>query len=112
MLSHSEGLAVAAQASVEHATKLVELVCSAETESEIAMTIKRVDTISDILCSVLDTAEFIRNVHPSEDYVDIANKVSISLHSFFSQLNTHVGLYQVSVILSIDQEGPSKSFCN
>jgi mitochondrial intermediate peptidase len=92
-MSHPEGLAKAAENSIFKATKLVEMVCQAESEEDIKKTVKRVDTISDILCSVLDPAEFIRNVHPDEAFVNVANQVCSALHTFLSQLNTHKGLY-------------------
>jgi intermediate peptidase len=95
-LSHPEGLAKAAQNCLQQATKLVELVCNAQSDLEISKTIKRVDAISDTLCSVLDPAEFIRNVHPDEAFVNVADNVSMALHNFLSQLNTHPGLYTVS----------------
>lgn len=77
------------------ATTLVDHICSATTPLQISHTIKRLDLLSDLLCSVSDSAELIRCVHPDEDYVDAASEVSSVLNTYLSQLNTHQGLYSV-----------------
>ncbi len=98
-LLEPKDLAEAAKKSIQQATQMVELVCLAETVPDLRKTIKRVDCISDVLCSVLDPSEFIRNVHPNEEWVSVAHEVCSALHSFLSQLNTHPGLYHVSLLL-------------
>ncbi|TPX60897.1 hypothetical protein PhCBS80983_g01423 [Powellomyces hirtus] len=59
-----------------------------------AKTVKRLDRLSDILCSVVDSAELIRNVHPDKKFVDAANDAHMALSSIINQLNTHQELYQ------------------
>jgi intermediate peptidase len=93
-LNSPKGLEDAATECVEQARALVEKVVNASTAEEIRKTVKRVDTISDILCSVLDAAELIRHVHPHQEFVEAANKTSTMLHSYLNQLNTNRGLYQ------------------
>jgi intermediate peptidase len=93
-LNSPAGLESAALECVEHARCLVNKVINASSEEEIRKTVKRVDTISDVLCSVLDAAELIRHVHPHPEFVDAANKTSTVLHSYLNQLNTNRGLYQ------------------
>ncbi|KAI8902713.1 hypothetical protein BC833DRAFT_228301 [Globomyces pollinis-pini] len=93
-LDKPQGLIKAAAACIQQATFIVEQVCNADSPDELRKTIKRTDTISDILCSVLDSAEFIRNVHPDSQFVDAANTVSQALNTFLSQLNTHQGLFK------------------
>lgn len=58
-----------------------------------------VDRLSDALCSVIDTAEFVRNSHPDPRWVTAANDAYESLCSWMNELNTHVGLYKVAYIL-------------
>ncbi|KAJ3087388.1 Mitochondrial intermediate peptidase [Quaeritorhiza haematococci] len=57
-------------------------------------TVKRLDKLSDILCSVVDTAELVRNVHPEAGWVEGANRAHAVLSNFLNRLNTHSGLYE------------------
>ena len=77
---------------IEQATQLVQLVCQ---DSQLNLVVKRVDRISDILCSVIDASEMIRNVHPHPEWIEAASQSYVSLHNFLNQLNTHQGLYHV-----------------
>ncbi|KAI8911736.1 hypothetical protein EDD86DRAFT_188665 [Gorgonomyces haynaldii] len=56
-------------------------------------TIKKVDTLSDMLCSVLDACELLRNVHPDQEWVDQANQSYSILHDYLNQLNTNQDIY-------------------
>jgi len=47
------------------------------------------DQISNILCSVVDLAEFVRNAHPSEEYVASAHRAYTMIASFMQLLNTN-----------------------
>jgi len=47
------------------------------------------DQISNILCSVVDLAEFVRNAHPSEEYVAAAHRSYSMIASFMQLLNTN-----------------------
>ena len=55
--------------------------------------IKAFDRLSDTLCSVLDLAEFVRNSHPSKEFIDAAETAYGILYEFMSTLNTHTGLF-------------------
>ena len=57
--------------------------------------VKNLDRLSDLLCSVVDLAEFVRNAHPDQKWVASANNLYESLSEFMNVLNTHVGLYNV-----------------
>ena len=57
------------------------------------------DVLSDKLCSVLDLAEFVRNVHPDQDYVQQADKACNVLANYMQRLNTMSGLYQARSLL-------------
>jgi intermediate peptidase len=57
--------------------------------------VKNLDRLSDLLCSVVDLAEFVRNAHPDPKWVASANNLYESLSEFMNVLNTHVGLYNV-----------------
>lgn len=60
-------------------------------------TAKQFDRLSDLLCAVIDLCEFIRNVHTEMVWINHANEAYELLCSYMNELNTHVGLYQVSM---------------
>ena len=57
--------------------------------------VKRLDRLSDKLCSMIDTFELLRNVHPNPQYINAANEAYEILNNYFNQLNTNYNLYQV-----------------
>lgn len=59
---------------------------------------KQFDRLSDLLCGVIDLCEFVRNVHPDQQWILRANEAYELLCSYMNELNTHVGLYQVSPV--------------
>ncbi|KAJ3018899.1 Mitochondrial intermediate peptidase [Thoreauomyces humboldtii] len=75
-----------------------------------AKTVKRLDRLSDILCSVVDSAELIRNVHPDTRFIRAANDAHHALSSIINQLNTHTRLYQ-SLYKVMGDASVTKSFC-
>ncbi|THH13586.1 hypothetical protein EW146_g6650 [Bondarzewia mesenterica] len=62
---------------------------------ELLKVVKNMDRLSDMLCSVIDLAELIRNAHPDQEWVESANQAYEQLCEFMNVLNTHVGLYEV-----------------
>ncbi|ORX47817.1 zincin [Piromyces finnis] len=56
--------------------------------------VKRLDRLSDKLCSMIDTFELLRNVHPNPEYIDAANEAYEILNNYFGQLNTNYNLYE------------------
>ena len=63
--------------------------------------IKQMDTLSDMICVVIDLAELIRHVHPSQSWVDAANEAYAILGRYIHQLNTNVKLYEVSLHMMV-----------
>ena len=61
---------------------------------QLRLLIRRFDGLSESLCEVADTAEFLRHVHPDEAYRHYADKASQMIASFMQVLNTHTGLYR------------------
>ncbi|KAJ3324950.1 Mitochondrial intermediate peptidase [Boothiomyces sp. JEL0866] len=92
-LDQPDGLLKAAEACVKQAIAITTDICNAQTQAELEKTVKRIDTISDVLCTVLDCSELIQNVHSDEEFAKAAGDVSTLLNSFLNQLNTHQGLY-------------------
>ncbi|CAO1634326.1 unnamed protein product [Parajaminaea phylloscopi] len=64
-------------------------------EGEMRKVVKNLDRLSDILCSVIDLAELVRNAHPDPRWRDAANEAYEGLCGFMNILNTHTGLYNV-----------------
>ena len=58
--------------------------------------VKNLDRLSDLLCGVIDLAELVRNVHPDPAWASGANAAYEELCEYMNELNTHVGLYEVS----------------
>ncbi|KAK6458338.1 mitochondrial intermediate peptidase [Scheffersomyces xylosifermentans] len=56
--------------------------------------IKKLDQLSDILCRVIDVAEFIRVAHPSQKWINAAQQTHEIMFEYMNQLNTNVELYE------------------
>ncbi|EGV66360.1 zincin [Yamadazyma tenuis ATCC 10573] len=65
--------------------------------------IRKLDQLSDILCRVIDVAEFIRNAHPQQAWVEAAQKTHEILFEYMNQLNTNVDLYTNLVMVLNDE---------
>ena len=76
---------------------LTERILRAQTQDELRLVLKNLDKLSDLLCGVIDLAELIRNSHPDYHWVKSANDAYDMLCEFMNELNTHVGLYDVSL---------------
>lgn len=66
---------------------------------ELYQVVKNLDRLSDLLCGVIDMAEFIRNAHPDEEWVYQANSAYENLCEFMNTLNTHEGLDKVRLLI-------------
>jgi intermediate peptidase len=58
-------------------------------------TAKQFDRLSDLLCSVIDPCEFIRNVHEQPEWIQAANATFEYMWNYMNQLNTDTELYRV-----------------
>lgn len=73
--------------------RIVDAVVSADTDQELLHTIKRLDRLSDILCSVIDSAQLIQFVHPHKNIRDDAHDAFKRLSNYLNSLNTCRELY-------------------
>ena len=71
------------------------IVRARQSRDELLKVVKNLDRLSDMLCSVIDLAELIRNAHPDPAWVKSANEAYEQLCEYMNVLNTHVGLYEV-----------------
>ncbi|XP_006454076.1 hypothetical protein AGABI2DRAFT_213738 [Agaricus bisporus var. bisporus H97] len=95
-LSSSDDFISLADATLIRARLLTNRVLNARSSrDELLRVVKNLDRLSDMLCSVIDLAELIRNAHPDRHWVDAANNAYEKLCEFMNVLNTHVGLYEV-----------------
>lgn len=63
---------------------------------DLLVQVKQIDRLSDLLCSVIDLAELIRNLDPNPEWIKHAEIAYQELCYYMNQLNTHVDLYHVS----------------
>lgn len=71
------------------------IVRSRRSRDELFKVVKNLDRLSDMLCSVIDLAELVRNAHPDPEWVKSANEAYEQLCEYMNVLNTNVGLYEV-----------------
>lgn len=72
---------------------------------------KRLDRLSDLLCSVVDTAELVRHVHPEPSWVEASNEAHALMSNYLNTLNTNTELYD-ALKLASQEKGISKDFTN
>ncbi|CAD6896797.1 unnamed protein product [Tilletia controversa] len=60
---------------------------------EMSKVVRNLDRLSNLLCSVIDCAELVRNTHPDPAWVRAANDAYEYLCGYMNVLNTHQGLY-------------------
>ncbi|KAF9454102.1 mitochondrial intermediate peptidase [Macrolepiota fuliginosa MF-IS2] len=95
-LSHPNAFVSLADATLVRAQILTNRILNARaSKDELVKVVKNLDRLSDMLCSVIDLAELIRNAHPDKNWVSAANNAYEKLCEFMNVLNTHVGLYEV-----------------
>jgi mitochondrial intermediate peptidase len=96
ILQSPAGFHALADSTLHRAHMLKERIIRAqESKDELGKVVKNLDRLSDMLCGVIDLAEFVRNSHPDAVWVDNANEVYEKLVEFMNVLNTDVGLYEV-----------------
>ncbi|KAF8274138.1 hypothetical protein EI94DRAFT_1768970 [Lactarius quietus] len=87
--------ALSALATLIRAQLLTERIVRArQSRDELLKAVKNLDRLSDMLCSVIDLAELVRNAHPDPEWVRSANEAYEQLCEYMNVLNTNVGLYE------------------
>lgn len=95
-LSHPNAFISLAEATLVRAQLLTDRILRARSSrDELLKVVKNLDRLSDMLCSVIDLAELIRNAHPDRNWATAGHHVYEQLCEFMNVLNTHVGLYEV-----------------
>ncbi|KAF8516127.1 mitochondrial intermediate peptidase [Hysterangium stoloniferum] len=89
---------------LSRAQRLVDrIVDSRSSPSEMRKVVKNLDRLSDMLCSVIDVAELVRNAHPDRQWVQCADEAYDMLCEFMAVLNTHVGLSETLKLVLADK---------
>ncbi|TRM66100.1 mitochondrial intermediate peptidase mitochondrial precursor [Schizophyllum amplum] len=105
MLTHPRSLNTIAQGTLIRAHILTNRILRArESRDELFKVVKNLDRLSDMLCSVIDLCELVRNSHPDRAWVEAANDAYEGLCQTMNELNTHVGLYDVLKVVLSDPE--------
>jgi mitochondrial intermediate peptidase len=102
---------------LSRAQRLVDRILQApSSRPEMLRVVKNLDRLSDMLCSVIDLAELVRNAHPDPVWVECANDAYGMLSEFMNVLNTNAGLSEVkkrsvSVTHRLDIQGRFSRSC-
>lgn len=92
-------------ASIEEAGRLIQQLLGALTQrSKLRNAITTFDRLSDVLCQVIDLAEFIRAAHPEQHFVQAAQEAHEQMYEYMNVLNTSVELYTVLDMVFKDVE--------
>ncbi|KAK1755339.1 zincin [Echria macrotheca] len=91
-LTRPEGFIEFANISLKRARLVVEKVLAASTFEEYRGVVRDLDRLSDILCRVLDMADFVRVTHPDEETQDTAAEAWEMVHTYMNELNTMTAL--------------------
>lgn len=89
-----QGLIEFSNESLSKAKKLVDdMLLNADNEQGKLSYVRKLDQLSDLLCRVIDLAEFIRVVHLDSAWVEAAQLTHEMMFEYMNQLNTNVELY-------------------
>ncbi|KAK3394673.1 hypothetical protein B0H63DRAFT_461624 [Podospora didyma] len=91
-LTNPDGFLAFADVSLKRARGIVAKVLAASTLDEYRAIVRDLDRLSDILCRVLDMADFVRVTHPVMRYQQMANAAWEMVYLYMNELNTMTGL--------------------
>jgi mitochondrial intermediate peptidase len=80
---------------MKRANYIVRRIVNAQDAQETRKIVKNIDRLSDLLCRVIDMAEFVRHTHPDRSWVNAANDTYDILCEYMNGLNTNVELAAV-----------------
>ncbi|VFQ77549.1 unnamed protein product [Cuscuta campestris] len=101
-LKTAKGFQRFAEDAIERSTELLNHISSMPSAPEI---IRKLDEISDTVCSVIDAAELCRHTHPDREFVEEASRASSRLNNFLHYLNSNQSIYKA--VLKAENEGDS-----
>ncbi|ONH68195.1 Mitochondrial intermediate peptidase [Cyberlindnera fabianii] len=93
-LTSPSGLRKFSHDSSRKAQQILSELVAPQTDEGLKKYIATLDRLSDILCRVIDLAEFIRVAHPSRAMVTAAQECHEEMFEFMNILNTNIHLYE------------------
>ncbi|KAF2444177.1 zincin [Karstenula rhodostoma CBS 690.94] len=87
-LSSPEGFVDFVSITLQRCNAVVEKVAMADTIQEYKGMVRELDRLSDLLCRVIDLADFVRGTHPSRSIQQAAHKAYAVMFQYMNQLNT------------------------
>ncbi|AEO53959.1 hypothetical protein MYCTH_2295923 [Thermothelomyces thermophilus ATCC 42464] len=92
-LKEPRGFLTFARVSLRKARAVVSKVLAASSVQEYRAIVRDLDRLSDILCRVLDMADFVRVTHPDRNMQRMASMAWDMVYQYMNELNTMTGLH-------------------
>ena len=92
-LTHPEGFIDFVTVTIQRCNAVVQKVSAAQTTEDFKCMVKDLDKLSDLLCRVIDLADFVRGTHPDRKFQIMAVKAYHTVFQYMNQLNTTPVLY-------------------
>ncbi|KAK3300926.1 mitochondrial intermediate peptidase [Chaetomium fimeti] len=92
-LREPRGFITFSRVSLKKARAVVAKVLAASSVAEYRLIVRDLDRLSDILCRVLDMADFVRVTHPNKAMQRNASTAWESVYEYMNELNTMTGLH-------------------
>ncbi|MCJ1406087.1 Mitochondrial intermediate peptidase [Ptychographa xylographoides] len=91
-LTSSEGFEEFAHITLKKCKRIVARVLGMSTFQEYRTIARELDRLSDLLCRIIDLADFVRATHPDLDFQDAASEAHARMFEYMNTLNTTTGL--------------------
>ncbi|RMZ70635.1 mitochondrial intermediate peptidase [Pyrenophora seminiperda CCB06] len=92
-LTHPEGFVDFVTVTIKRCNGVVQKVSAAESIDDFKNMVKDLDKLSDLLCRVIDLADFVRGTHPDRRFQIMAVKAYHTVFQYMNELNTTPVLY-------------------
>lgn len=92
-LTHPDGFIDFVTVTIQRCNAVVQKVADAESPQDFKMLVRELDKLSDLLCRVIDLADFVRGTHPDRKFQIMAVKAYHTVFQYMNQLNTTPVLY-------------------
>ncbi|EOA89768.1 Mitochondrial intermediate peptidase [Exserohilum turcicum] len=92
-LTHPEGFVDFVTVTIQRCNAVVQKVAAAQSVDDYKNMVKDLDKLSDLLCRVIDLADFVRGTHPDRKFQVMAVKAYSTVFQYMNQLNTTPVLY-------------------
>ncbi|PSN62843.1 mitochondrial intermediate peptidase [Corynespora cassiicola Philippines] len=87
-LTKPDGFRAFVQTTLQRCNAVVEKVSTASSVQDYKSMVKDLDRLSDLLCRVIDLADFVRGTHPSRQIQHAAHQAYAVMFQYMNQLNT------------------------